>query len=194
MRFTRIRRGSRHHLARVVRVGRGERQAQRPVREHVGAVGEARPCAARAARRAGSSTPVADARERVEERRRRRSARARATARRAGAASGPRDERPRDRELLLLPARERAGLPAPEVPHDREELVHPLHVGLDAAVRRGARRARAAGSRRRSGRRRCGVPPGRARCRCGRSPRCRSRGATRPARRIVAAVRRGPRP
>ena len=41
---------------------------------------------------------------------------------------GPGDERARDRELLLLAARERARVALREVGHDREELAHPGQV------------------------------------------------------------------
>ena len=41
-----------------------------------------------------------------------------------------RDERARDRELLLLAAGERARLPAPELLHDREQLVDRVDVLL----------------------------------------------------------------
>ena len=44
------------------------------------------------------------------------------------------DERARDRELLLLAARERAGLPAAELVHDREELVDARSNAASAAA------------------------------------------------------------
>ena len=76
---------------------------------------------------------------------------------------GPRDQRARDRELLLLAARERARVAVRELGDHREEPAHPVEVVGDALRASGARRARAAGSRRRSARRRCGGPRGRAR-------------------------------
>src|SRR5207302_10245433 len=44
-----------------------------------------------------------------------------------------RDQRPGDRQLLLLPARERAGLAPPEVPDDRAEVVDALEVRVEIA-------------------------------------------------------------
>ena len=61
----------------------------------------------------------------------------------------PRDERARDRELLLLAAGERAGRRAAELGDDREELVHPGDVRVDARRGCAARRSRGAGSPRR---------------------------------------------
>src|SRR5262249_8344115 len=44
---------------------------------------------------------------------------------------GPRDDRPGDRGLLLLPAGEVAGAPPSELGDDREQLVDPLEVALE---------------------------------------------------------------
>src|SRR5262249_4944082 len=54
---------------------------------------------------------------------------------------GSRDERPRDRELLLLAPRERTGVPARMLPDDREELVHPREVVGEAVAAPACRRA-----------------------------------------------------
>src|SRR5262249_31663919 len=44
------------------------------------------------------------------------------------------DERPGDRELLLLAARECPGLPRPRLRHDREQLFDPVDVALQAVL------------------------------------------------------------
>ena len=49
-----------------------------------------------------------------------------------------RDERPGDRELLLLAARERARVARAELPDDREELVDGLDVVVGPAPSRRA--------------------------------------------------------
>src|SRR5207248_4893396 len=45
-----------------------------------------------------------------------------------------RNQGARDRELLLLSAGERSGAAPPELPQDREELVDPLQVAVEAAA------------------------------------------------------------
>ena len=89
---------------------------------------------------------------------------------------GLRDERARDRELLLLAARERARAPPAELVDDREQLVDALErVAVAAAARR---RARGGGSPRPSARRRCGALRERAPRRRARCPRCGGRRAS----------------
>ena len=75
----------------------------------------------------------------------------------------PAHQRARDREHLLLAAAHAPRLLAAPVREAREHVVPAVHVGVDLAV--AARRTRrAAGSRRRSGRRACRAPAARARC------------------------------
>ena len=58
--------------------------------------------------------------------------------------SGPREQRPRDRQLLLLAAGEKVRRPrGGEVAHDREQLVHPLEIGGHVAAVPAGRRGRA---------------------------------------------------
>ena len=110
------------HPVGVGRVGGGQGQAQLAVREHVRPVGE-RDRALRALLDEEDREPaVADRAERREHEiddRRRQAERGLVEEQDAR----PRDERARDRELLLLPARERAGVPCRNSSQDREELV-----------------------------------------------------------------------
>ena len=101
---------------------------------------------------------------------RRRSERARATARRGAGRRGG-EQRPRDRELLLLAARERPGLtrPANSATTGKSSSTQSRSRRRPSRARAG-RRGRVAGSPRRSARRRCGGPRGRARRRLARRP------------------------
>ena len=106
----------------VVRVGRGQRHPQLPVREHVGPVGERDRALRALLDEQDRDAAVADLRERREDRvdEGRREAERRLVEEEH---VGRGDERAADRELLLLAAGERAGLAVAEVGEHREELV-----------------------------------------------------------------------
>ena len=114
-------------------VGGGQRQPQLGVREHVRAVGERDRQRAALLDEQDRDAVLADAAERLEQRLddgRREPERRLVEQQHVG----PREQRTRDRELLLLAARERAGVALRELGDDREEAAHPVEVVGDALL------------------------------------------------------------
>ena len=155
--------GTRRRCARCRGRRPGQGHAHLAVRHHVGAVGERDRALGALLDEQHGHAALADPRECVEDdvHDRRGEPERRLVEEQDGRA---RHERAGDRELLLLTAREHPGLPRPELPDDREQLLDPFAVLLDAVAPRRGRRARGAGSPRRSARRRSCALPGRGRC------------------------------
>src|SRR5439155_7344577 len=123
-------------------VARADGQPQLAVREHVRAIGERRGERGTLLDEEDRDTAFADLAEGAEDR----VDDGRCEAERRLVEEqhvGAREQRPRDRELLLLTAREVAGVPAAKVVHDREELVDPLQVAFEAVAAAPAREAEA---------------------------------------------------
>ena len=146
-------------VSRVVRVGRRHRQADLAVGHQVRAVGERHGALRALLDEQHGDAALADLGERLEDHvddLRREAERGLVEQQDVG----PGDERARDRELLLLAAREHAGAPAPELLDDREERVDGFDVlgarrrasgGPDRPRRRFSSTVRSAKMRRPSG-------------------------------------------
>ena len=127
--------GTRPRAVGVAGVGRVEGEPELAVRDQVGAVGEADRALRALLDEQHRHAAAADLGERLEDD---------VDDLRREAERGlveeeqprPGDERAGDRELLLLAARERPRVPAPELAHDREQLVDRVDVGRRARSRR----------------------------------------------------------